>query len=416
MEDLKKKDSFDIKKRTLSAKKISPKLATLSADKKNEILNKMADALLANSEQIFAANRKDMERSKKEGLPEPILARLLFDQEKLDACVQGIRDLIKLDDPVGRIELKRQLDQDLVLERISCPIGVIGVIFEARPDALVQISALCIKSGNVAILKGGSEAAESNSCLFDTLHAVGLEAGLPSDFMVLVESREDVNKLLALHQAIDLIIPRGSNEFVQHIMTKSKIPVMGHADGICHIYVDEDADLTLAEKIINDSKTQYVAACNSLETLLVHEKIAEKVRGLISQKIQVLPYEESIEFLDYKLSFKTVSCLEEAIDFINIHGSHHTDCIVTEDEDKAKRFMDEVDSAGVYHNCSTRFADGFRYGFGAEVGISTGKLHARGPVGLGGLVTYKYKLYGKGQVVDDYASGKASFKFKDLNK
>lgn len=416
MEGLKNKYNSDMEEHALSAKKISPKLATLSTAKKNEILEAMADALLANSEKIFAANKEDIERSKKEGLPEPILARLLFDQSKLDSCVQGIHDLINLEDPVGVVELKRQLDDDLILERISCPIGVIGVIFEARPDALVQISALCLKSGNVSILKGGSEAMESNRCLFDILHGVGVRAGLPEDFMILVESRADVDKLLALHQAIDLIIPRGSNEFVQHIMASSKIPVMGHADGICHIYVDEDADLDIAGKIINDAKMQYAAACNAVETLLVHEAIADEVKKLINSQIEVMPYKENKEFLDYKLSFKTVSGLEEAIDFINLNGSHHTDCIITTDDDKARLFMNQVDSAGVYHNCSTRFADGFRYGFGAEVGISTGKLHARGPVGLDGLVTYKYKLYGHGQIVEDYASGKASFKFKDLEK
>ena len=416
MEGIKNKYNSDMEEHALSAKKISPKLATLSTAKKNEILEAMADALLANSEKIFAANKEDIERSKKEGLPEPILARLLFDQSKLDSCVQGIHDLINLEDPVGVVELKRQLDDDLILERISCPIGVIGVIFEARPDALVQISALCLKSGNVSILKGGSEAMESNRCLFDILHGVGVRAGLPEDFMILVESRADVDKLLALHQAIDLIIPRGSNEFVQHIMASSKIPVMGHADGICHIYVDEDADLDIAGKIINDAKMQYAAACNAVETLLVHEAIADEVKKLINSQIEVMPYKENKEFLDYKLSFKTVSGLEEAIDFINLNGSHHTDCIITTDDDKARLFMNQVDSAGVYHNCSTRFADGFRYGFGAEVGISTGKLHARGPVGLDGLVTYKYKLYGHGQIVEDYASGKASFKFKDLEK
>lgn len=414
MENLKDKAGSAMKDHALSAKRISPKLATLSNDEKNKILKEMAHRLVANKEEIFAANDRDMKNAEVEGVAGPILARLHFDQSKLDSCIQGIHDLIGLPDPVGKIQLKRELDQGLLLERISCPIGVIGVIFEARPDALIQISALCLKSGNVAILKGGSEARETNRCLFDILHQTGIEAGLPEDFLVLVESREDVNELLALHQAIDLIIPRGSNTFVQHIMANSKIPVMGHADGICHIYVDDEADLDLAGKIIYDAKTQYVAACNAVETLLVHESIADKVRDLISPEITVLPYKKSQEFLDYKLSFKMVSGLEEAIDFINIHGSHHTDCILSENMDKVEQFMNEVDSAGVYHNCSTRFADGFRYGFGAEVGISTGKLHARGPVGLEGLVTYKYKLHGHGQIVADYASGKSTFKFKDL--
>ena len=298
---------------------------------------------------------------------------------------------------------------------------------------LVQIAALCIKSGNCSILKGGSEAKNTNRILFDTIYQAATEAGLPEGFAVLIEDRASIDELLKCHDYVDLLIPRGSNQFVQYIMNNSKIPVMGHADGICHIYVDGAATIEKAVPIIIDSKTQYVAACNTVETLLVHKDIADvlipaladasgskiQYRGDVrcSMMIDCDPAEEKdfqTEYLDYILSIKVVDDIDEAIHHINTYGSHHTDCIITEDADSAAKFMALVDSAGVYQNCSTRFADGFRYGFGAEVGISTGKLHARGPVGLDGLVTYKYKLVGDGQIVADYASGKSSFHFRDL--
>lgn len=281
----------------------------------------------------------------------------------------------------------------------------------------MQISSLCIKSGNCAILKGGSEAANTNKALFDVIYEAGVKAGLPEHFAFLVEDRAAIDELLKCDESIDLIIPRGSNSFVQYIMANSKIPVMGHADGICHIYVDKSADLKKAVPIIVDSKTQYVAACNAMETLLIHKDIADdlidRVRAASPVDIQIRENEFK-EFLDYIMTVKKVSDIDEAIAHINKYGSHHTDCIITEDKASAEKFMNFVDSAGVYCNCSTRFADGFRYGFGAEVGISTGKLHARGPVGLDGLVTYKYRLKGKGHIVSDYASGKKNFHFKDL--
>lgn len=396
------------------AKKDSFKLATLSEEIRNNALRAISNALISNKEAIFEANKKDLQQAEKDNVPAPILARLKFNEEKLDVCVQGINDLIGLKDPVGNILLQRELDKDLLLTKITCPIGVIGVIFESRPDALVQISALCIKSGNCSILKGGSEAKNTNKILFDTIYNAGIKAAMPSAFASLVETRQGINELLACHESIDLIIPRGSNEFVQYIMANSKIPVMGHADGICHIYVAEDADINMALKIIEDSKTQYVAACNTVETLLVNEKIYDKLVPKITDKITLREGDYNQEYLDYILTVKPVKNIDEAISHINANGSHHTDCIVTEDQSKADYFMNFIDSAGVYHNCSTRFADGFRYGFGAEVGISTGKLHARGPVGLEGLVTYKYKLQGNGQIVGDYASGKSQFNFKDL--
>lgn len=406
---------MDYVKQAQLAKKDSAWLSALDTKARNSALMKIAEALESSKDAIFKANKEDLDNAVKAEIPAPILARLKFDESKLSSCVQGIRDLIGLEDPLNKILLKRQLDENLVLTKITCAIGVIGVIFESRPDALVQISSLCVKSGNCAILKGGSEAAHTNRILFDTIHHAGVEAGLPEHFLTLVEDRAGIAELLGCHDYIDLIIPRGSNEFVQYIMANSKIPVMGHADGICHIYVAEDADIDMALKIIEDSKTQYAAACNAVETLLVNEQIYDNLVSRITDKIELREGDFNKEYLDWIMTVKKVSGLQEAIESINANGSHHTDCIITTDAAKADEFMRYVDSAGVYWNCSTRFADGFRYGFGAEVGISTGKLHARGPVGLDGLVTYKYKLVGNGQIVGDYASGKKSFHFKDID-
>ena len=404
----------------------------------------IADSLLARREEIMSENEKDLKAARENGLPDPIVKRLVFDEKKLMDTVSGVREMIGLKDPLGRVLLKRELDTDLLLTQVTCPIGVIGVIFESRPDALVQIASLCVKSGNSAILKGGSEAQHSNRILFEVIHDAGKSAGLPSGFLTLLESRSEITELLSCHKYVDLIIPRGSNEFVRYIMDNSDIPVMGHSDGICHAYVDRAADVEKAVSIIVDSKIQYVAACNSTETVLVHEEIA----GVVVPKLQLAFAEKGVqihattrvqeileffekhapnvyiepaedsdfqhEYLDYIVNIKTVDNIFEAISHINEFGSHHTDAIITEDEEAAERFFAGVDSAGVYLNCSTRFADGFRYGFGAEVGISTGKLHARGPVGLDGLVTYKYMLEGNGNIVADYADGLKSFKFKDL--
>ena len=417
------------------AKIDSRALAVLPIETRNDSLLKIADALLEKSEQIVVENEKDLAAATAAELPDPIIKRLVFDEKKLKDSVLGLQEMIKLSDPVGHLLLERELDNDLLLKQVTCPIGVIGVIFESRPDALVQIAALCLKSGNAAILKGGSEAANTNRILFEIIHEAGVSAGLPDGFLTLLESRSEINELLSCHKDVDLIIPRGSNEFVKYIMDNSEIPVMGHADGVCHVYVDKAADIEKAIPIIIDSKTQYVAACNAVETVLVHsdiamdvvsplmETLAEKhveARGcerIIYLHPDIRPaYEEDFrtEYLDYIVSIKIVEDISEAIDHINEYGSHHTDAIVTEDEESAALFMAGVDSASVYKNCSTRFADGFRYGFGAEVGISTGKLHARGPVGLDGLVTYKYLLFGNGSLVADYAEGRKSFHFKDL--
>ena len=334
--------------------------------------------------------------------------------------IQGIIDISKLNDPIGKVLLKRQLDEGLILTKISCPIGVLGIIFEARPDVISQISALAIKSANAVILKGGKEALNTNKVIFSIINGT-LEkiSGFPKHVISQVFSREDVNYMLKMDKYINLIIPRGGNNLVQFIKENTKIPVLGHADGICHIFVDKTADFEKAEKIIIDAKTQYPSACNSVETLLIHkdfELAEELLKALEKAGITLNPEPDSWhkEYSDKILAYKFVNTLEEAIEHINEYSSGHTDAIITEDKSNAAIFLDCVDSAGVYHNASTRFADGFRYGFGAEVGISTNKTHARGPVGLDGLTIYKYTLQGNGDIVKDYVDGIKHFKHKDL--
>ena len=412
----------------------SPMMAASDVEMRNQALSGIREALLSQQDEIFAANKKDMDAADANGIADSVKKRLKFDEHKLADVVAGIDGLIGLPDPNGKVLLERELDDGLVLRRESCPIGVIGVIFEARPDALVQISTLCIKSGNCALLKGGSETSETNRTLFGVIHAAAVEAGLPELCLYQIEAREEIGELLSCEKSVDLLIPRGSNAFVQYIMNNTKIPVMGHADGICHVYVDKDCDIDKILPVVVDAKVQYTAACNAAETLLVHRGIAEEflprlsaayrengvtVRG--TKEVQAIidcdPATEedfATEYLALTISVKLVDSVDEAIDHINRYGSHHTDAIMTENGETADRFLMLVDSAGVYQNCSTRFADGFRYGFGAEVGISTSKLHARGPVGLEGLMTYKYKLRGNGHIVGDYASGKKSFHFRDL--
>lgn len=425
---------MNIKEQAANIKLDSAQMACTSLESRNRALSAIAKALIDNKESIFQANQTDLEQAQLGNVAAPLLKRLKFNQEKLDEVTKGILDLTKLPDPLSQVQMKRELDTDLLLVRESCPIGVIGVIFEARPDAMVQISALCLKSGNCAILKGGSEAMNTNRVLFQTIYQAAVNAEMPKNCLFQVEARSEIDELLACHESVDLLIPRGSNEFVQYIMNHSKIPVMGHADGICHIYVDRSADINQAISVIVDSKTQYTAVCNAAETLLVHKDIAAQLlprlhEALLQKHVEVKGTKEireiidcgeateedfHTEYLDLILSVKMVSTIEEAIMHINKYGSHHTDCILAQDSNAAARFMQRVDSAGVYQNCSTRFADGYRYGFGAEVGISTGKLHARGPVGLNGLCTYKYKLTGNGNIVADYAEGKRQFHFKDI--
>jgi len=411
-----------------SAKKASHLMAVLSSEDKNRALSAISKALLASSDKIFDANARDLTKAEEENLETPLLKRLKFDSGKLKDVTDGIDSLISLPDPVGRKLLHTSLDDGLDLYRVTCPIGVIGVIFESRPDALVQIASLCLKSGNSVFLKGGREAENTNKVLADIIYNSGVEAGLPEGWLHLITTREDVNAMLALDKYVDLIIPRGSNAFVQYIMKNTLIPVMGHADGVCHTYIASDCDHEKALKVVLDAKTQYVSVCNATETILVDRSLKAsflpKVIALLRENnVEIFGDEEVSqmfrcgkvdewhhEYLDYKVSVKLVDGIDEAVEHINTYGSGHTDAIITEDKSKAEKFMDSVDSGSVLWNCSTRFADGFRYGFGAEVGISTSKLHARGPVGLEGLVSYKYKLYGNGDIVGDYASGNKKFK------
>ena len=424
-----------IKETARSMKLASPKMAATSGEDRNRALKAISDALIKNKDEIFKANALDLENAAKDNISQAVVKRLKFDEGKLNGVIEGIANLINLPDPVGKIMMARELDEGLTLKRVSCPIGVIGVIFEARPDALVQISSLCIKSGNCAILKGGKETVNTNTALFEIIKNSIVEAGLPADCLFKAEQHNEIDELLKCDKDVDLLIPRGSNAFVQYIMNNTKIPVMGHADGVCHVYVDKAADYDKAIKIIVDAKTQYTAACNAAETLLVDRGVAsdflpkaaaalkdagvalrgnEEVSSFV--EVEAMKDDEyNKEYLDLIMSVKLVDGVTEAVSHINRFGSHHTDAIITEDKDTAEYFMNMVDSAGVYQNASTRFADGFRYGFGAEVGISTSKLHARGPVGLEGLMTYKYKLYGSGQIVDDYANGTAQFHFKDID-
>lgn len=402
---------------------------------RNTCLKNIIENLKKDKEHILAENKRDIENARLENISSSILSRLLFDGHKMDTVIAGINDLIKMPDPIGKITLKRELDEGLVLTRTTTPIGVIGVIFEARPDALVQIASLCIKSGNAAILKGGSEALLTNRALFESIKRAVKDSNLPEHALVQLEARSDVSELLSCYEYVDLLIPRGSNSFVKYIMDNTNIPVMGHADGICHTYVDEEFDLDKSIRILVDAKTQYPSACNTTETILVHKNAVDKLfprlnKAFNDARIKVFAHKNIIdkfdnavpatdnsfhtEYLEKTVNVKTVDDIDEAINHINTYGSHHTDAILTNIDSNADYFMNRVDSANVYKNCSTRFADGFRYGFGAEVGISTGKLHARGPVGLEGLCTYKYKLYGNGDIVADYADGKKEFHFKDL--
>lgn len=410
-------------------------LMASSNDMRNNCLQNIIKNLNKNREHILSENQKDIENAKAENISSSILSRLLFDEHKMDAVIAGINDLIKMEDPIGKITLKRELDAGLTLTRTTTPIGVIGVIFEARPDALVQIASLCIKSGNAAILKGGSEAKLTNRALFESIKEAILQAALPENILIQLEARSDVGELLGCSEYVDLLIPRGSNSFVKYIMDNTSIPVMGHADGVCHTYVDEDFDLEKSVRILIDAKTQYPSACNTTETLLVHEKSVSKLLPKLNEAFKtagikvyadkdVLSYFDNadvanddsfhMEYLEKTINVKPVKSIDEAINHINTYGSHHTDAILTNIDSNVDYFMSRVDSANVYKNCSTRFADGFRYGFGAEVGISTGKLHARGPVGLEGLCTYKYKLYGNGDIVADYANGNKEFHFREL--
>lgn len=415
---------MDFLKIAQAAKAASLEIANTETNLRNKALLKIADELEACKDEIFEANKADLNASAKfvewGEMPKSVFNRLKLDNNKMRDMIQGIRDVAQLPDPINHKLLVRELDKDLILYKISCPIGVLGIIFEARPDVIAQISALAIKSANAVILKGGKEAKNTNKKIYEVItKALAKVKKFPKNVIQQVYTREDVGKILDCDKYINLVIPRGGNSLVKFIKENTKIPVLGHADGICHIFVDESADLEMAEKIIIDAKTQYPSACNSVETLLIHGNFPYKEKLLAALqlaeiKLNFKPDNWAFEYGDKILAFKYVDTIEEAIQHINTYGSGHTDCIITRDAANGEKFMNKVDSAGVYMNASTRFADGFRYGFGAEVGISTNKTHARGPVGLEGLTIYKYKLIGSGQIVADYVNGDRKFTHKDL--
>ncbi|HIN88287.1 MAG TPA: glutamate-5-semialdehyde dehydrogenase [Nitrospinaceae bacterium] len=419
------------------AKAASLQLAHLSVEIKNIVLEEMASALEAGCASILQANAKDLEFAQKENISGPLIARLRLNENKVMGMAKGIRSVVGLEDPVGQQQMAMEMDQDLTLYRVTCPIGVIGAIFESRPDAVPQISSLCLKSGNAVILKGGREAQYSNKMIVSLItDAIDKVDGVPTGSVQMIKTRSEVVDMLKEKKNINLLVPRGSNDFVKYIQENTRIPVLGHSEGICHGYIDSKADPDKAISIALDSKLQYPAACNAMETLLVHEDIAREIlpplvkqfclknvelvgcdltRKIISGMKPAVEVDWDTEYTDLKLSVMVVPKLSEAIKFVNTHGSGHTDSIITEDASRAERFLDEVDSSSVLWNASTRFADGFRFGLGAEIGISTNKTHARGPVGLEGLVIYKYKLIGTGQTVAEYSGDNArEFKHKRL--
>ena len=433
-------EASDVRKTVRKARRAAHVLAALSGERRNEALLAAADAIEARASEILAANEKDCsvaQRAVESGeLSRAMFARLRTTERGIAEMAMRIREVAELPDPLHRRLSAMELDDDLVLYKETCPLGVVGVVFESRPDVVPQIASLALKSGNAVCLKGGAEAAETNAVLVSIWRdALSAFPDIPVDSVVLIHTREDVAEILKMHDDIDLIVPRGSNEFVTYVMQNSLIPVLGHGEGICHVYVHSDADLQKAIDVSYDSKVQYPAVCNAMETLLVHQEIALIFLPLMIEEFQkagveirgcprtmelakgrgIIPATEEDwkkEYSDLIVSIKVVDGVNQAIEHINKYGSRHTESIVTESHDVAARFMEFVDAANVFQNASTRFSDGFRYGLGAEVGISTGKLHARGPVGLEGLTIYKYKLFGKGQTVASYNKGQRTFKHR----
>ncbi|MBS9392414.1 MAG: glutamate-5-semialdehyde dehydrogenase [Dolichospermum sp. OL03] len=412
------------------------KLAVLSSEAKNQTIEAIAQALELAKDDILQANLTDCHAATAAGIAKPLYKRLQLDEHKLRDAIAGVRDVGKLEDPIGKVQIHREIDTGLILKRITCPLGVLGIIFEARPEAAIQIVSLAIKSGNGVILKGGKEAIHSCTAIVKAIKQGLSHTAVNPDAVQLLTTREEILELLQLDKYVDLIIPRGSNAFVKFVQDNTRIPVLGHADGICHLYVDQAADIAKAISITVDSKIQYPAACNAIETLLVHSSIAAEflpqvATALQAQNVELKGDERTIQILsniatateidwqteysDLILAIKIVDSLNEAISHIENYGSRHTEAIITEDITAAETFQGLVNAAGVYHNCSTRFADGFRYGFGAEVGISTQQMPPRGPVGLEGLITYKYQMSGNGHIVKTYTGANAkSFSHQDL--
>lgn len=416
--------------KTLDARKAYMLGGSLSPRTRDKALLLIAKAIVSNSGKILEANAVDVRLAVKSKMPDVLVKRLMLTVEKIREMAVSVREVAVLERPVGKTLTATELDRGLILYKVSTPLGVVGCIFESRPDVVPQIASLCLKTGNSVIMKGGSEALHSNRMLYDIIVRASEGAGIPHGWLQLAESRKDVGEMLRLDGLIDLVIPRGGKNLVEYVKNNTRIPVLGHSEGVCHAYVDRDADLKMAVKVCYDAKVQYPAVCNAIETLLVDGKIAKEFlpkmaeaygragvemrvddkAGRLLSGFKTRKATESdwrTEYGDLVISIKVVAGVKEAIEHVNTYGSHHTDAIITGNKKTARRFLREVDSSSVMHNCSTRFADGFRYGLGAEVGISTGKIHARGPVGLEGLTTYKYVLEGSGQVVGDYVGEKA---------
>jgi glutamate-5-semialdehyde dehydrogenase len=433
---------MSVLKKARDAKHAALRLARIGAETRNQALLRVAGAIEDSQEELLRANAQDLrkaERMLRRGeLTKPILQRLKLSPAKLRAVVEMVRSVARLPDPLGKTVHAMEMDRGLEVYKVTCPIGVIGAVFEARPDVLPQISTLCLKSGNAVILKGGREATHSNRAFFEIIKRESETAGIPEGWIQLIEARREVGELLKLNEHVDLLVPRGSKEFIRFVQANTRIPVLGHAEGICHVYVDESTDLEKALKICYDAKVQYPAVCNAAETLLVHSKVAEQFLPKLAELYReagvefrgcprtrrIVPWAKpakkddwKTEYLDLVISVKVVDTLKEAVDHINRYGSGHTDAIVTESKDAMLEFMTSVDSSSVMVNTSTRFSDGYRYGLGAEVGISTEKIHARGPVGLEGLTTTKYYVVGRGHVVADYVGDKAKpFTHRPLTK
>jgi glutamate-5-semialdehyde dehydrogenase len=432
----KRMDDDTVRATAVAAKAAGAKLARLGPERRSVLLRALADALREPKTRatLFAANVADLERAKAEGVATPLVKRLGLDAAKLDSVCDGLEQLAAMPDLVGRATLRRELDDGLILERVTAPLGLLGVVFESRPDALVQIVGLAWKSGNAVLLKGGREALESNRALTAVIADVLEASGIDRRAAVLLEGREEVSAILGLHGIVEMIVARGSSEFVRQIQASSEIPVMGHAAGVCHLYVHAAADPAMAARLAVDGKTTYAAACNATETLLwdaaagaaldacvsalgaagVEMRADAATRARHPTLAAATAGDFGFEFGANIIAIRQVPGMDGALAHIAEHGSKHTEAIVTGDAAAAERFLAEVDAAGVFHNASTRFADGYRYGLGAEVGISTDKLHARGPVGVEGLLTYRWLLRGAGQRTADYGPGQRAFRHRDL--
>ncbi len=427
---------MDIQPETLAAsvRKAQRSFGSSRGEQRSAVLLRLATILVDREASLLQANRRDLEAADESGLTGTLLKRLALTPEKLATLREGVLQLAAQEDPLGRALRRTELDDGLLLTQVASPLGVLLIIFESRPDAVIQIGSLALRTGNGVILKGGSEALHSNRALVDCLRQALEEEGQPADAVVGIEGRQAVAELLALDHHIDLVIPRGSGKLVRSIQSSTRIPVLGHAEGICHLYLDASADPAMAARLAVDGKCSYPSACNATETLLVHHAflphLAKIGEALATEGVKIqaddrshphiagaqLAHESAwtTEWGDLTLGVRVVDSLEEAIDHIHRYGSAHTDAIVTEDDLAAERFLQEVDSASVFANASTRFADGFRYGLGAEVGIATGRIHARGPVGVDGLLTTRWLLRGEGQTTGDYGPGKRAFTHRQL--